>query len=615
MFTVITAAQNNSYIPLNIKRAYEKGTRSLDGKPGLNYWQNKAEYNIKVNLDPRTKLLQGSEEIVYYNNSPDSLTQIVVRLYHNISKPNARRDFYLSENAINDGVQLKKISVRNNEIKIDDKSLLNVTGTNLSIKLVEKLEPKSKISLSIDWEVKIPEVQSIRYGSYDSTSMFVAYWYPQVSVYDDIDGWDRQDYAGTLEMYNDFNDYEIEFSIPAGFQIWATGVWQNADEVLNQKYLDRYNSAWQSNDVINIVSKDDLIANDIYKSTNEFHTLKYKADNVPDFAFGISDHYLWDAVSFEVDKTTGRRVYCAAAYRQASLDFVDVAYYAKETLKYFSFEMPGVLFPYPSATVFNGSGGMEFPMIVNNGSEDSKAGTVGLTSHELAHQYMPFFMGTNERKYPFMDEGWAVMLPYDFQERMAEGNTPRIRTVKGYEGFAGNEFDLPLMIPSPTISWRSYRISAYNRPAIAYDILRKTLGDELFLKALHAYMERWNGKHPIPTDFFFTFNEVTNQDLSWFWKPWFYNFSYPDLSIEKVKLNKNSIVVEIKNLGSLPLPVKLQVMFNDIVVKEVYKNADIWKSDKEKIEIKIDGVKNFDAVILGSELIPDVNSIDNVYFK
>ena len=191
MFTVITLAQNNSYIPLNIKPAYEKGTRSLDGKPGSNYWQNKSEYNIKVNLDPRTKLLQGSEEIVYYNNSPDSLTQIVVRLYHNISKPNARRDFYLSENAINDGVQLKKIFVRNNEIKIDDKSLLNVTGTNLSIKLIEKLAPKSKINLSIDWEIKIPEVQSIRYGSYDSTSMFVAYWYPQISVYDDIDGWDR----------------------------------------------------------------------------------------------------------------------------------------------------------------------------------------------------------------------------------------------------------------------------------------------------------------------------------------------------------------------------------------------------------------------------------------
>lgn len=615
MFTVITAAQKNSYIPLNIKPAYEKGTRSLDGKPGSIYWQNKSEYNIKVNLDPRTKLLQGSEEIIYYNNSPDSLARIVIRLYHNISKPNAIRDFYLNERAINDGVQLKKISVRNNEIKIDDKSLLNVTGTNLSIKLLEKLAPKSKINFSIDWEVKIPEVQSIRYGSYDSTSMFVAYWYPQISVYDDIDGWDRMDYAGTLEMYNDFNDYNVELNVPAGFQVWATGVWQNADEILNQKYLDRYNLAWKSDEVIKIIEQTDLVSNDIYKTKSGFHTLKFKADYVPDFAFGISDHYLWDATSFEIDKSSGKRVYVATAYRESSKDYPENAQYAKETLKYFSFEIPGVLYPYPSATVFNGAGGMEFPMIVNNGSEDSKAGTVGLTSHELAHQYMPFFMGTNERKYPFMDEGWAVMLPYDFQERMAEGNTPRIRTVKGYESFAGNEYDLPLMIPSPIISWRSYRISAYNKPAIAYDILRKTLGDELFLKALHTYVENWNGKHPIPTDFFFTFNEVTKQDLGWYWKPWFYQFSYPDMAITKVKSKRNSIVVEIKNNGSLPLPVKLQVMYNDAVIKEVYKNADTWRSGNDKIEIKINGVKNYDAVILGNELIPDVNSIDNVYFK
>ena len=615
VFTALTQAQLNSYIPLNIKPAYEKGTRSLDGKPGQNYWQNRSEYNIKVNLDPRTKLLQGFEDIVYHNNSPDSLSQIIVRLYHNINKPNAMRDFYLSENTITDGVQLKKISVRNKEIETTDKSIVNITGTNLILKLSEKLAPGSNINLSFDWEVVIPAVETIRYGSYDSTSMFVAYWYPQISVYDDVDGWDRLDYVGTLEMYNDFNDYNIELTVPTGFQIWATGVLQNAEEVLNQKYLDRYNSAWMSDQVVKIVEQVDLLTNDIYKTKSGSHTFKFKAENIPDFAFGISNTYLWDAVSFEVDKKTGRRVYCAAAYRQTSPDFVDVAYYAKETLKYFSFEMPGVMYPYPSATVFNGAGGMEFPMIVNNGREDTKAGTVGLTSHELAHQYMPFYIGTNERKYPFMDEGCAVMLPYDFQERMADGNTPRVRTVTGYESFAGNEYDLPIMIPSPTISYRSYRISAYNKPAIAYDILRKTLGDDLFLKALHAYMERWNGKHPIPTDFFFTFNKVTGQDLSWYWKPWFYNFSYSDLSIANVKSEKNSIVVEIKNIGTLPLPIKLQIMFKDAVVKEVYKNADVWKSGKEKFDIKIEGVKNFDAVILGSELIPDVNSIDNVYFK
>jgi len=198
---------------------------------------------------------------------------------------------------------------------------------------------------------------------------------------------------------------------------------------------------------------------------------------------------------------------------------------------------------------------------------------------------------------------------------MAEGNTPSLRTIKGYEDFAGNEYDLPMMIPTPTINWRSYRISSYNRPAIAYDNLRKFLGDELFLRALHTYMDRWNGKHPIPTDFFFTFNEICKQDLSWFIKPWFYEFSHPDLSIQNVKTKRGSITVQVKNVGKLPLPVKIQVMQNENVIKEIYKEADIWKTGKETVDIKIDGVKTFDAIILGGQEIPDVNSVNNVYIK
>jgi aminopeptidase N len=150
---------------------------------------------------------------------------------------------------------------------------------------------------------------------------------------------------------------------------------------------------------------------------------------------------------------------------------------------------------------------------------------------------------------------------------------------------------------------------------MAYDFLRQTLGDALFLKAMQTYMARWNGKHPIPTDFFFTFNEVVGKDLSWYFKPWFYEFAYPDLSITNVKQKKNYIVVEILNKGKLPLPVKLQVMSNDLMIKEIYKTPEVWSSGKNKIEVKIEGVKNFNAVILGGETIPDVNKVDNVYIK
>jgi hypothetical protein len=207
------------------------------------------------------------------------------------------------------------------------------------------------------------------------------------------------------------------------------------------------------------------------------------------------------------------------------------------------------------------------------------------------------------------------MLPYDFQERMSEGNLPRLITIEGYENFAGNEFELPIITPSPVISWRSYRIAAYNKPAIAYDNLRKLLGDDLFLKALREYMHRWNGKHPIPTDFFFTFNDVSKMDLNWFWKPWFYYYSFPDLAIEKAAVKKNKLKVVIENKGKLPLPVKLQVMLNEVVTKEVLFNADIWKKDLNSVELTIDGIKDFDAIIIGDKSIPDINKINNVYFK
>lgn len=615
LFTQIVFAQNKLRIPENIKPAFEKGTRTYNGYPGTNYWINKSDYKIIAEINPQTKIINGTAEIIYSNNSPDSLNQLVIRLYHNITKSTAKRDFILNENSLTEGVMIKNIFLDGVKFDLADPSKANLAGTNLILNLNDKIKPESKITLSIDWKVKIPPVPSVRYGSYDSTTMFVAYWYPQISVYDDIDGWDKLDYAGTLEMYNDFNNYDVTLSVPGGFHIWATGVWQNPEQILNDKYLSLYKKAWESDEIVRIFNKKDLEERKIYKHYDKTNSFRFFAENVPDFAFGISDHYLWDASSFLVNEKTGRRVYCTSAYLESSKDFADNTHYAKESLKYFSFEMPGVLYPFPSATIFNGAGGMEFPMIVNNGSSNTKAGTVHLTSHELCHQYLPFYMGTNERKYPFMDEGWAVMLPFDFQERTAKGYNPRERYVETYENFAGNEYDLPMMIPSPTISWRSYRNAAYNRPAIAYDNLRKLLGDELFLKALREYINRWNGKHPIPTDFFFAFNDVSKMDLNWFWKSWFYDFSFPELAIDSALAEGNNLKVIVRNNGGLPLPVKLQIMKNDVVSKEVLFKADVWKSDLNSVEITIEGINDFDALILGDDLIPDINTINNVYFK
>lgn len=608
-FSFNILSQTNYYIPRNVLKAYEKGTRSFDGQPGKNYWQNSSDYKIQVSINPNTRILSGKEIINYYNNSPDTLGEIVIRLYPNISKPSSKRDFNVSEDALTEGVKISSFFFKNKKLNPDDKDIFKLNGTNLRVILKDKIYPASKSVIEIEWSFEIPKTNYARMGTYDSTSFFIAYWYPQMAVYDDIDGWDYNEYTGYTEMYNDFSNYEVDIQVPNGFQIWSTGIWQNANEILSDEYLKRYEKAKSSDEVVRIFTVEDLKNPNRYKTQNDYHTFKFIAEKVPDFAFGMSDHYLWDAVSYLTpDK---KRVYISAAYKESSKDFADVAYFAKETIKYFSEELPAVPFPYPSCTVWNGSGGMEYPMIVNNGSSASREGTVGVTSHEIAHQYMPFYMGINERKYAFMDEGWAVMLPFDFQERMTAGAQPRERNVMGFEYVAGNDMEMPLLVPSNLLSGYSYRVSAYVRPGLAYDFLRDFLGKEKFLKALHLYMERWNGKHPIPWDFYFSFNEAVGEDLLWYWKPWFFEFGYPDLGIKSYQLKNGTLKVEVEKIGNIPTPIKITLMKDNQSVKELYYTADVWKSGNKAFIITVENIKDVNRIVLGSPKIPDSKRDNN----
>ena len=210
-------AQNN-FLPLNIKSAYDKGTRSYDGKPGENYWQNSADYKIKIKFDPYEKTIDGSETIKYYNNSPDSLNELVIRLYQNFYKSNSARNFQISAESITNGVELKRLKINDQTFILDDYSTLEFTNTNLIVKLSEKIRPNSSTEIVIDWKFTIPGGTPIRTGIYDSTTFFIAYWYPQIAVYDDIDGWDKIDFNGEQEMYNDFNNYDVEIETPDKFE-------------------------------------------------------------------------------------------------------------------------------------------------------------------------------------------------------------------------------------------------------------------------------------------------------------------------------------------------------------------------------------------------------------
>jgi hypothetical protein len=609
-------AQDNLYIPKDIGQAYEKGTRARNGAPGASYWQNASDYTIKVALDPATRMIKGEETIVYTNNSPDTLRQLVVRLYPDIfKKGNSRREVIDPED-ITEGVNIQQVVLEGKSLDLDARrSAVRRSGTNMFINLSSALMPKTRTTIKISWSYTIPKKTHIREGTYGESSFFVAYWYPQMAVYDDINGWDKIDYTGTQEFYNDFNNYDVEITMPNNFIVWATGVWQNPEQILNPEYADRYKTSRTSDQVVNIIKPEDVRRGKITQNKGQ-HTWKFKAEYVPDFAFATSNKYLWDAASVVVDDKTGRRTVVGAAYNPDSKDFYEVARFGRETVDFLSRQMPAIPFPYPNITVFNGSGGMEFPMMVNDGSY-GLAEAAEVTAHEIAHTYFPFYMGINERKYAWMDEGWAQFLPNDMQFRLRPDakNTfsPQSYNAMAYSKFAGNQMDMPMMVPSILLEGTSYGYASYFRPGVAYAMLRNLLGEELFKKALHEYMGRWNGKHPMPYDFFYTFNEVAGEDLSWFWKPWFFDQAYPDLAIKTTAAanGRNTLIIEKK--GSIPVPIHLKITYTDNTEDTIKETAAIWKDGAREYLVVLSPAKTVKQAQLGSPLIPDANMSDNMY--
>lgn len=606
------SAQNSSlYMPVNLLKTYADSTRSYSGNPGKKYWQNSADYKISASINPETRELAGNENVKYFNNSPDTLKQITIRLYPDIYRKGNARDFEADPASIDDGMNIKQIFVDGKEVALNgSNSPVKRGGTNMVINLSSPLLPGSALDLAADWSYIIKSESQIRTGAYDKTSYLVAYWYPQIAVYDDIDGWDMMDYTGQVEFYNDFNNYDVSITMPKNFLVWATGVLQNPEEVYSPEILSRYKKAYSSDEIVNIVKEDD------YKNgvtaDKDYITYKFKAEKVTDFAFGTSDHYLWDGSSLVVDKQTGRRTFIDAAYKKESKDFYEVASIARKSVKFLSFEMPGVPFPYPKITVFNGDGGMEFPMMVNDGSSDQKAGTVHVTSHEISHTYFPFYMGINERKYAWMDEGWATMLPCGIQSRLAPGYDPVSRNAQSYSEGAGREYEQPCIVPSYILKAPAYRYASYRRPGAAYNILKDMLGDDVFKKTLHEYIRRWNGKHPMPFDFFFTFNDVAG-NLDWFWKPWFFEHKYPDLSLSYKIADNGESEVSIKNKSGMPVPVKVKAIYADGSEEIIYdKTAKQWSEGNVELKAEFKPKGKLVKLELGNPQIPDVNTTDNI---
>jgi hypothetical protein len=597
-------------LPDNYRKAYQAGTRSADGSPGPNYWINHTSYAIDVEATPATGLISGKATIRYTNNSPDTLPQLVFRLYQDIYKKGNARQFVLDASDLTDGVRITSLTV-GGQTYDPTGNKVSRSATNMTVQLSEPLLANQTAEVKIEWNFVMPQHHFIRMGQYQPEHLFVGYWYPQVAVYDDIDGWDRHEYQGMVEFYNDHSDFSVNITVPGGFAVWATGELQNPIDVLGAEKANLLNKAASSDEVIPILVADDYQTNANFNKKNKT-TWQFKADQVPDFAFAASSISQWDATSVVVDSATGRRVLVSAVYPPGLTHYEKVAGIARQAVQYMSFDWPGIPFPYPCATVVaNGrkTGGMEFPMMANDGAPDDLADLQGLTYHEIFHNYFPFAMGTSERKYAFMDEGWAHYFPTGFLAEVSPETVYLQNSIRNYAAFAGSENELPPMIPTYIFNdYTTQRMAAYTRPAVAYHLLRQELGDEVFGSALREYMRRWQGKHPMPYDFFATFDAVSGQPLEWFWNPWFFGRGIPDLALEAPD---NNNVIKIHRLGAMPVPISLLINFTDGTNAVIEKKASIWKDGQSTVEVSVPAQKAVKSMVLGNEWIPDSKPEDN----
>jgi hypothetical protein len=590
----------------NIQNAYTKETRDPSGKPGKNYWQNRGDYQISVHFDPSTQLLQGNEIITYNNNSPDTLTQIIIRLYPDLYKKGVKRLSDIAEKDLGAGVQIESFRIGNENITdFSDHKKAYQEGTLLYIRPSDVVMPHSETKFEIGWHYKVNTGSPVRTGMVDSTSYFIAYFFPRISVYDDVDGWDTWSYNGVQEFYNDFGNYNVAISVPKGFVVWATGDRENSADNFNKNILDKINEAADSTAIIHIIDSTDFVQNDIFKK-DATASWKFSATNVTDFAFALSDHYLWDASSVLVDSATGRRTVAEAAYNKIHRDYFDVANQAHQTVFYTSHFYPKYPFPFNHITVFDGTDQMEYPMMANDNPTHTHKDAVQLTTHEIFHSYFPFFMGTNETQYAWMDEGWASIGESVISPKMGAPEDDGIFSKSRYEQISGTDKDVPLITNTKEYSGAAYLANSYGKGGSCYYVLQDMLGDNLYFKALHQYMNDWHGKHPTPYDFFYSMNSGSGKDLDWFWQRWFFGWQYPDLSIKKVEKQGSKTRVTIENKGGSPLPVYLTVISKNGEKTSQKYTAEVWESgDKEKSFVVLESYSDISEIKLGNEFIPD----------
>jgi len=563
MFTVFLYGQKNTnqnkfrqlYQELPTPNAY----RTASGAPGHAYWQQRADYDMRVELDDEHQQIRGSETITYFNNSPDDLDYLWVQLDQNIRARDSDRKktrrgridkempFYTLRQLLDDfdgGFKIEGVKDKNgNDLPH------TIIGTMMRIDLPRTLRSKSSVSFNIDWWYNINnrETQGGRSGyeyfeEDDNYLYVIAQFYPRMAVYNEVEGWQTKPFYGSGEFTLNFGNFKVAITAPSDHAVAATGTLQNADDVLTSRQRQCLREARSASEPVLIITEEEALDNEKSRSTTK-KTWIHHAENVRDFAFASSRKFIWDAMGVKF----GNRTVMAMSFypkegnplwKQYSTKAVahTITTYSKFTFDY----------PYPVAiSVHTDQIGMEYPMVAFNGgrpesdgtySKDTKYGMIGVVIHEVGHNFFPMIVNSDERQWMWMDEGFNTFLEYlaemEWERDFPTSGGPTKDIIDYMKG--DKRFISPIMTNSDAV--HQLGNNAYAKTAAGLNILRETiLGRDLFDFAFKTYSQRWMFKHPSPADFFRTMEDASGVDLDWFWRGWFFTTDHVDMAIDKVE--------------------------------------------------------------------------------
>ena len=612
-----------SFEPLDLPDPNEY--RAADGRPGDQYWQNEADYQIDVELDTAARRLTGRQTITYTNNAPRALDRLWVQLEQNYFRPDSRgarvvpSDARFSGFFEGAGYILSAVEVtRNGETVRPDYS---VEGTRLLVPLDEPLAAEGgTLELTIDWAFTIPEFGADRHGVLDveqGTVYQLAQWYPRMYVYDDVHGWNPLPYLGQGEYYLEYGTFEVNITVPREMIVAATGRLQNPGEVLTDTQRERLQQARRSRETTTILGRDEVGAPDTRPDGSGPLTWRYTAENVRDFSWAASQAFIWDAARADAGDRT---VLAQSFYPQEGLGtesnpgWEESTAYTQHSVEFYSdFLAP---YPYPNAVNVAGVvGGMEYPQIMFCDVESRGRDLFGVTDHEFGHTWFPMVVGTDERRWAWMDEGLNTFLnQYSEDAFYDEGNRQSLQRNSKLIGqrFAPSPFsDQPVMTYADHIRDRALGFLAYLKPANGLMLLRDyVVGPERFDAAFRAFFDRWAYKHPKPADFFRTLEDVTGEDLDWFWRSWFYETDTVDQAVADVTTGDTTRVT-IEQRDELMLPVTVGLTFADGTSEQRRIPAEAFFT-QDAHTLTLTG-RLQEVQLDPNQLLPDVNPNNNTW--